>query len=92
MVTAIILLNTTRGRVNDVAEEIVNMEGVSEVHSVAGQFDLVVIVRARDNEHLAEVVTKHIRQVEGIERSQTLIGFRVYSRHDLERLFAVGLE
>ncbi len=92
MVTAILLLNTARGHVNDVAEALVDLDGVSEVHSVAGRYDLVAILRVRTNEALAELVTEKIRQIGGIERSETLIGFRVYSPHDLDRLFGVGLE
>ena len=92
MVTAIVLLTIARGKVNDVAEQLVEMDGVTEVHSVAGRYDLVAILRVRDNETLATLVTEHIRKVEGIDQSETLIGFRVYSRHDLERLFSVGLD
>ncbi|HET6568981.1 MAG TPA: Lrp/AsnC ligand binding domain-containing protein [Rhodothermales bacterium] len=92
MVTAIVLITTARGKVNEVAEQLVDLDGVSEVHSVAGRYDLVAIIRVKNNERLADVVTNHIRQIAGIERSETLIGFRVYSRHDLERLFSVGLE
>ncbi len=92
MVTAIVLITVSRGKVNDVAEALVEMDGVSEVHSVAGRYDLVAVIRVRDNEKLAEVVTDHVRRVEGIERSETLIGFRVFSKHDLEHLFSLGLE
>lgn len=92
MVTAIILLNTQRDKINEVAEALVNMNGVSEVHSVAGRYDLVAIVRVSDNEHLADLVTNHVRPLKGIERSETLIGFQVHSHHDLEHLFAIGLE
>src|SRR5690606_26121782 len=102
MVTAIVLLTVSRGKVNEVAERLVDIDGVgeclgdsvgaSEVHSVAGRYDLVALIRVRNNEELADVVTNHIRQISGIESSETLIGFRVYSRHDLERLFSVGRE
>lgn len=92
MVTAIVLLSIERGKVNEVAERLVNMNGVSEVHSVAGRYDLVAIVRVKNNDDLADLMTEHIRQLDGIERSETLIGFRVYSKHDLERLFSVGME
>jgi hypothetical protein len=27
-----------------------------------------------------------------VERTETLIAFQVYSRHDLERMFAIGFE
>ena len=92
MVTAIVLISTERGKVNEVAEQLVELDGVSEIHSVAGRYDLVAVLRVRDNEALAALVTDHVRQVEGIRRSETLIGFRVYSRHDLEHLFSIGLE
>ena len=92
MITAFVLLTIARGQVNAVAERLVDMDGISEVHSVAGRFDLVAILRVKTNEHLADLVTDHIRQIAGIEASETLIGFKVYSRHDLERLFSVGLD
>ena len=92
MVTALVLLNVARDKVNEVAEEITDMEGVTEVYSVAGRYDLAVVIRVKDNERLADVVTKGIRKVEGIEKSETLIAFRAYSRHDLESMFSIGFK
>ena len=92
MVTALVLLNVARDKVNEVAEKITDMEGVSEVYSVAGRYDLAVVIRVKDNEQLADVVTKGIRKVDGIEKSETLIAFRVYSRHDLESMFSIGFK
>jgi DNA-binding Lrp family transcriptional regulator len=92
MVTAIVLINTERDKVNDVADHLVTLSGVSEVHSVAGRYDLVAILRVTDNAALAELVTEKIRHLEGITDSETLIGFRVYSDHDLERLFSIGMD
>ncbi len=92
MVTAIVLLQTARAAVNDVAEQLVDMKGVSEVHSVAGRYDLVAIIRVPSNEALADLVTDRIRQIDGITASETLIGFRVFSTYDLEHLFSVGLD
>ena len=92
MVTAIVLLNTARDKVNDVADELVNLGGVSEVHSVAGRYDLVAILRVKNNDDLAALVTEKIRHIQGITDSETLIGFRVHSKHDLERLFSVGMD
>ena len=92
MLSAIVLLMTERDKTNKVAEAIADMESVSEVYSVAGRYDLAVIVRATDNDQLAKVVTEHIRNVPGITSSETLIAFRVYSRHDLERMFSIGME
>ena len=92
MVSAVVLLNMERDAINEVAQQLVAMEGVTEVYSVAGQYDLVVIVRVPDNEALAELVTERLLKLGGIRRSETLIAFRVHSRYDLERMFAVGME
>ncbi len=92
MVSAIVLMNVARDKVNVVAGQLADIPGVTEVYSVAGEFDLVAIIRVRENEELAEVVTNHIRKVEGIEKSETLISFRVFSRYDLEMAFSLGSE
>jgi len=90
MVNAIILLNVQREAINDVAEGLASLEGVAEVYSVAGQYDLAVVVRARDNETLADLVTGRMLKEKRITRCETLISFRVYSRYDLERMFSIG--
>ncbi|HDL77602.1 MAG TPA: Lrp/AsnC family transcriptional regulator [Lentisphaerae bacterium] len=92
MVTAIVLLTVERDKVNSVAGALAELEGISEVYSVAGRYDLVAVIRARDNEAMAELVTDHMLKVPGIIRSETLIAFRVYSRHDLEAMFSIGEE
>lgn len=92
MVNAIVLLKVEKDRINSVAEEIASFDGVSEVYSVAGQYDLVVNIRASDDEQIATLVTEKLLQVEGILSSETLIAFRSYSRDDIDGLFSVGLE
>ena len=92
MVTGHVLLNAERDKIHEVAETLVKIEGIAEVYSVGGRFDLIAVIRVRDNEALEDLVTNHIRGVEGIVKTETLIAFRVYSRHDLERMFAIGIE
>jgi DNA-binding Lrp family transcriptional regulator len=92
MVTALVLLNVERDKINTVAERLTAIQGVTEVYSVAGRYDLAVVIRVKENDQLAEVVTDHIRKVAGIEKSETLIAFRVYSRYDLEMAFSLGME
>jgi DNA-binding Lrp family transcriptional regulator len=92
MVTAIVLMNIEPKRINDVAQALVDIPGISEVYSVGGRFDLVAIIRVKDNDELARVVTEKSLKIEGITSSETLIAFRAVSRHDLERLFAIGSE
>lgn len=92
MVNAIVMLNVESAKINSVAEQLVELDGVSEVYSVAGQYDLVVMIRARDDEQVATLVTEQLLQVEGLLSSETLIAFRTFSRHDLDRMFSVGLD
>lgn len=92
MVTAIVLLTVDRAKINEVANQLADMDGITEVYSVAGEYDLVAIIRVKENDQLAELVTNHMLKVEGITRSETLIAFRVYSRHDLEAMFSIGGE
>jgi len=92
MVTAIVLINAERGRVNDVAEALAEMHEISEVYSVGGRFDLAAIIRVKTNEELAKVVTTALAGIPAIKSTETLIAFRTYSRHDLEAMFSVGLE
>ncbi len=92
MVTAIVLMTVTRGQVNTVAESLADMSGISEVYSVGGRFDLAAVIRVKSNEALADLVTRTMPALQGIERTETLIAFRAYSRHDLEAMFSVGLE
>jgi DNA-binding Lrp family transcriptional regulator len=92
MVTALVLLSVEHDKTNTVAEKITAIPGVTEVYSVAGRYDLAVIIRVKENDQLALIVTDQIRKVEGIERSETLIAFRVYSRFDLESAFSLGME
>ncbi len=90
MVNAIVLLNVEPQKVNDVAQTLVGIEHVSEVYSVGGRFDIVAIIRGQDNEVISDIVTNKLLSVKGIRSSETLIAFRAYSRHDLDRLFSIG--
>ena len=92
MVTAIVLIQCTKGMVNRAAQELAEVDGISEVYSVAGQVDLVAIIRVKNNEDLAEVVTGKLQSTEGVDRTETLIAFQVFSKHDLERMFSIGME
>lgn len=89
MATAIVLLSVEPQETRSTAEAIAAIEGVTEVYSVAGTFDLVAIVRVGSDEKLAELVTEKIRGVPGILKSQTLIAFRAYSRFDLASMFDI---
>ncbi len=92
MVHAVVLIQCEIDEIPEAAQAIADLEGVSEVYSVAGEFDLVAIVRVPRHDDLARVIPGGIAKVPGVVRTETLIAFQVYSRHDLERLFAIGFE
>jgi DNA-binding Lrp family transcriptional regulator len=89
MITAFILINAQRERIADAADEILSLPGVTEVYSVAGDYDLVAVARVRENEELAKLVTDDMIAVKGLTKTATLIAFRQYSKHDLERMFGL---
>jgi DNA-binding Lrp family transcriptional regulator len=91
MVNAVVLLNVQRDKVNEVAEALADMQGISEVYSVSGRYDLVAIVRVKDNDDLADTVTNHMRKVGGIISTETMLAFRAFSRHDLDSMFSIGI-
>lgn len=92
MVTAIVLINTEHGHIQTVAEKLVELEGVSEVYSVGGRYDLVVVIRVRTNDEMADLVTRQMLQLDHIAKTETLIAFKAYSQHDLEYMFSLGMD
>ena len=92
MITAIVNINAAVDRIPEVAQAIAELEGVSEVYSVAGDVDLVALVRVRRHEDLADIIAGRLNKVEGVQATQTLIAFQAYSKHDLESTFSLGIE
>jgi DNA-binding Lrp family transcriptional regulator len=92
VITAIVMVSVQTDRIPEVAQEIADLSGVSEVYSVAGDVDLIAVVRVREFEQIAEVIAGRISKVSGVLHTDTHIAFRAYSRHDLESAFAIGFQ
>jgi DNA-binding Lrp family transcriptional regulator len=92
VITAIVMIDAATDAIPEVAQAVADLEGVSEVYSVAGDTDLIAVVRVREFEQIAEVIAGRINKVPGVLETDTHIAFRSYSRHDLEAAFAIGLE
>lgn len=92
VITAIVLINAEVNRIPEVAQEIAELQGVSEVYSVAGDADLIAMVRVRAHEELADVIADRLNKVAGVLGTSTHIAFRTYSQHDLESAFSLGLD
>lgn len=90
MTHAIVLLAAERSALATLGGELADIDGVAEAYSVTGEWDFVAILRLREQDQLAQVVTGQISQLEGVARTQTMVAFEAYSRHDLEALFSVG--
>ena len=92
MVTAVVLIEAETDKIPELAQHVAEIDGVTEVFSVAGRHDLVAIARVAKNEDLADVVSARMRQLDGIVKSETLIAFRVYRRQDIEDAFSIGAD
>jgi DNA-binding Lrp family transcriptional regulator len=92
VITAIVMITAATDRIPEVAETIAGIDGVSEVYSVAGNADLIALVRVREFDEVAEVIAGKVNKVGGVLDTETHIAFRAYSRHDLEAAFAIGYD
>ena len=92
MGTAIVFIEADVARIPEVAENIAAIDGVSEVYSVTGRIDLIVLVRVRTHDAVAEVIADRLNKVDGVLDTETHIAFRAYSSHDLEAAFSLGTE
>jgi DNA-binding Lrp family transcriptional regulator len=86
MVTAIVLISAEAARVSALGQELADTDGVYAAYSVAGDEDLVALVRAVGHEELADIVTNRISKLDGILSTRTLIAFRAYSSEDLANI------
>jgi DNA-binding Lrp family transcriptional regulator len=92
VITAIVMIDAATDSIVEVAQAVADLDGVSEVYSVAGDTDLIAVVRVREFEQVAEVIAGRINKVPGVIDTDTHIAFRAYSRHDLEAAFSIGFE
>lgn len=92
MITCIVLLHTEPAAIGDVAEALAELHGVHQVYSVTGDWELVALVRVREHDEIADLVTGHIARTPGVTGTHTMIAFRTYAPSDLGRMWGVGME
>ena len=92
MLTAVILVKAERAALGTLGPRLADIDGVAEVYTVTGEWDFLAIIRVREQEELATVVTGKLAQLDGIERTNTMVAFQQFSRHDLETMFGLGME
>jgi DNA-binding Lrp family transcriptional regulator len=92
MVTAFILMNVERSHLRSIADDLLSIDGITEVYSVAGPFDIVAVARVKQHDDLNDLVTEQVAALEGIESTETLIAFKTFSRKDLGLLWDIGVD
>lgn len=92
MISALVLINVQRGQVNESAQALLEIDGVAEVYSVTGEYDLVALLRLQHYEDLADVVTTRMVNLPAITKTHTLMAFQCYSRADLQQAWDIGVE
>ncbi len=90
MTHAVVLIEAERDAMATLGGAIADVDGVREAYSVTGEWDFIAIVAVKDHAELAPVVTTAIGQLQGVRRTQTMVAFEAFSRHDLEALFDIG--
>ncbi len=90
MTHAIVLIEAERDALATLGGTLADIDGVAEAYSVTGQWDFVVIVRVPHHDQLADVIAGKLSQLDGVARTQTMVAFAAYSRHDLEAMFSIG--
>ena len=90
MIHAFVLIKAEREAMHALGGKLADVEGVTEAYSITGEWDFVAIIRLRQAEDLAELVTGRLSRVRGIRESHTMVAFEVFSEHDLEAMFSIG--
>ena len=56
-----------------------DIEGISEVYSTSGQYDLMLKCYIPDNEDIGRFVTDRIQRIDGVKDTFTIITFKAFS-------------
>lgn len=89
MVTAFVLINIDDKDLKKISEKLLDLPGIKEVHLVAGEYDIVAVIRVKDNQSLSDIITDKILHVPGILRTKTLFSLDTFARCDLKAMFKV---
>lgn len=90
MTHAVVLIQSDRDALPTLGAQLAELEGVGEAYSVTGEWDFVAVIRVAHHEELADIITGKLAQLDGVAKTQTMVAFEVFSRHDLEAMFSIG--
>ena len=89
MTTAIILFNVKRSKLKEAFEEIKKIDGITDIFTVAGEYDFVAMFRTNDSGNLSKVLTEEVVNIDVISRTKTLIALDSYSAIDLDKAYNI---
>ncbi|MEZ2371433.1 Lrp/AsnC family transcriptional regulator [Arthrobacter sp. RCC_34] len=92
MITAFVHIKTDTSSIPESAQQIAAIEGISEVYSVTGDWDLIAIAKVSKHEDLADVIADRLSKVPAVVHTTTHIAFRSYSKEDLDEAFSMGID
>lgn len=90
MINAIILISAERTKINAVAQQLVSLQGITEVYSVSGRFDLVAMIRLPHNDDLNELMTEKVIKVDGIVKTESMVAFKTLTKQDIASMVEFG--
>ena len=90
MTHAVVLIEAERDVMSTLGGALADIDGVAEAYSVTGEWDFVAVIRVERHELLADIITGQLLSLPGVVRTQTMVAFEVFSRHDLESMFSIG--
>ena len=88
MVNAFVLININNNSPRELAKCLLSVEGVTEVYPIAGEYDLLAVVRVADNAKLSHIVTEEIFHKDGVRHTKTLFALDCFSKVDLTEVFS----
>ena len=78
MKAAFVLVKCELGRLEEVANALMEIEGVSEVHSITGTYDLLVKLYATTYDDFGDLIPDRLQKVRGIQDTTTMLAFRAF--------------
>jgi DNA-binding Lrp family transcriptional regulator len=91
MLTAFVMIHAEPDKIAAVAQAIANMQGVAEVYSVTGEYDIIAVLHLPEYDQLAEAVPEGLSRIEGVTGTNTVLAFRRYSAKDLQAAWDIGV-
>lgn len=79
MQTIFVMVKCELGRSYDVAAQAVETEQVSEVHSISGQYDLLLKCYLEEGTDIGHFVNEVIQRLPGVKDTFTIIAFKAFS-------------